>query len=68
MKRMAMLLSVVALVVGMLAVNVAPAFAAAPNYVCFNESTGVVFEHNRPAEVHTLRQAGFTCMKGEIRR
>jgi hypothetical protein len=64
MKRMAMLLSVVAL----MAMNVAPAFAAAPNYVCFNESTGVVFEHNRPAEVHTLRKAGFTCVKGEIRR
>jgi D-alanyl-D-alanine carboxypeptidase len=63
MKRKTVLLSVVALMAVMLATSVAPAFAAAPNYICFNESTGQVFYNNRPFEVHTLRQAGFTCEK-----
>ena len=67
MKRITVLLSVVALMAAMTATSVAPAFAAAPNYICFNESMGQVFYNNRPFEVHTLRQAGFTCVKAERR-
>jgi len=68
MKRIMLLMAMVALMAVMMAASVAPAFAAAPNYICFNESTGVVFEHNNPYELHTLRKAGcFTCVKDDRR-
>ncbi len=42
MRRMVVLLSVVAVMVGMLAMSVAPAFAARPLYECVNPADGQV--------------------------
>jgi len=66
MKRIMVLLTVVALMVVMTAMTVAPAFAAPAQFVCV---IGTTVQPGVPAnEVHYFRDAGFTCVKQEARR
>ncbi len=60
MNRFLMLLTVVALMMVMLAMSVAPAFAAMPYWTC----SGYGFTVSVPAKsVHYYRAADYTCVK-----
>jgi hypothetical protein len=62
MRRILMLLSVVALMVVMLAMSVAPAFAAKPTYFCTLTNTGQEFIIESPKLAHQFERSGLgTC-------
>ncbi len=56
MKRIVVLLSVVAMMMAMMAMSVAPAFAAAPYWNC--SGTTVIAKY-----VHYYRAAGYECVR-----
>ena len=58
MKRILVLLSVVALMMGMLSMSVAPAFAAMPYWSCTGITYPVLAKY-----VHYFRAAGFECVR-----
>jgi hypothetical protein len=63
MKRILVLLSVVALMVVMLAMSVAPAFAAPPTFRCVNPNTGASVDVH-PSQQHIAKRQGLTdCFK-----
>ncbi len=63
MKRILVLLGVVALMVVMLAMSVAPAFARPPLYDCEHPETGA-FAPNTPSNAkHFFLKEGFECLK-----
>ena len=63
MKRIPVLLSVVALMVVMLAMSVAPAFARPPLYTCTHPETGAVAIDMPSNAKHFFLKEGFECVK-----
>jgi hypothetical protein len=61
MKRVLVLLSVVALMVVMLAMSVAPALASAPTFRCYNPDTGLYLQsYPFNGALHYMRDHGYT--------
>jgi hypothetical protein len=65
MRRMVVLLSVVAMMVVMMAMSVAPAFAATPTFICTNPDTGESLASTPSmGSLHFLRSHGYTdCVR-----
>jgi len=67
MKRILVLLSVVALMVVMVAMSVAPAFANRPQYLCTLGTNFSVVVYKQEAK-QLQEDFGFTCVRLENRR
>jgi len=61
-RRMMMLMTVVAMMMVMMAMSIAPAFAAAPSYTC-TQPGWVDATNVHPKSVKYYKDYGFTCQK-----
>ena len=62
-KRILMLLTVVALMVVMLAMSAASAFAAMPTYTCTSPSGDITLNVIPPSDWKQTVKAGWTCVR-----